>query len=229
VLQDLKTRIRRQLGAAHDTVLISSMGRTGSTVVFDAVRHGIGAARVPLQPALGVRLVSSQAWSLDDQTLLPGTVYKTHDFPNHLPDPTPPPRIRAVFCFGQASAAALSVMSCPERYGSDWVVRHLEHLRANGTLEDMRHRDPLRFGEQVEAWFAEDRFPVLRVKYETLWDHPDVLSDFFGCQVQLPVRKERRAKDFDPALVADIERNFADLDLCIAGLPDVSLNTAARG
>jgi len=229
MLNAFKQQIRRGFGAGHDTILISSMGRTGSTVVFDAVRHGVGRARLSVRPALGTRLVSSDAWDLSAHVLLPGMIYKTHDFSTSLPDRAAQGGIRAVFCFGRPSAAALSVLSCPQRYGADWVRRHLEHLRADGTLDDLRHRDPLRFGEQVEGWFSETRFPVLRVKYESLWDHPDALSDFIGCPVQLPIRRDRTPKAFDPVLTADIHRTFAELDARIDALPDISSNVTMFG
>lgn len=228
MLNALKKEVRRQLGAKRETILISSMGRTGSTVVFDAVRKSVGQARLPAKPALGVRLVSSQAWDLTTTSLLPGIVYKTHDFPGSLVDSMAAKPLRAVFCFGKASAAALSVLSCPKRYGDDWVRRHLEHLRADGTLKDLRSRDALRFEEQVDDWFAEERFPVLRVKYESLWDNPDILTEFVGVPVALPVQKARTAKYFDPEIRADIQSTFAALDARIGSLPDVSLNGAAQ-
>lgn len=217
----LKAEVRKALGKGEDTILVASMGRSGSTLVYDSIVEGYANARHARLGQIGVRVVKSQAWDLRSDQLLPGVVYKTHDFPSYLQQAS---GIKAVFCFGSAIDAAVSVLSCLDRYGADWVERHLLHLRASGGLEDLFHRDALRFGEQLDEWFSETRFPVLRLKYDEIWQHEAEISDFLGFRIQLPERKERSSALSDIEKLGRLKSVFCDLDSKIHQLPGCSTN-----
>ena len=217
-----KTRIKRVLQRVLPTaippVVVASMGRSGSTLIWDALRRAIAVARFPgpLQ-AQGLRLVSDQAWDLDRIRFARGVVYKTHGLASELPENH---GVKVIFLFGSATDAALSVRACRDRYGARWIKQHFEHLRAAGPFEDLGARDVLRFGEQLDGWIGKTGTPRMILHYDAVWDHVQTLSDFVGVPVRLPPRHPRSS-----ASVADSETRarFAEayetLDARIAAMP----------
>lgn len=193
------------------------MGRSGSTLIYDAVAKGLARKKYGRFASSLERTVKATAWNLDQSCLIGGVVYKTHDFPYNLNSNIP---VKAVFLFGSASEAAISVYSCRDRYGSEWVKTHLEHLRAVGQFDEILERDVLRFKEQIETWTNESRFDVLALRYESLWNYEQLLSDFLGFQVHLPPRRSRSNQYFDFDLVKQARRVYANLDRYIETLPD---------
>lgn len=196
------------------------MGRSGSTVIFDALVEGVTLQRFG-KAGCGLnftRLVRSWAFDLEQTPLIGGVVYKTHDFP--VPElATSKPKI--VYVFGSASQAAVSVHSCLDRYGREWVDLHMNHLRAKGRFEDMWTADILRFEDQINAWTQVAGLDVLAIRYETMWDHERTVSDFLGFRVVLPPRRKRLTASADPEIIYKAQSLYRALDERIAALPDV--------
>lgn len=217
-----KTRVKRALQhvlpTALPSLIVASMGRSGSTLAYDALRRAVAMARFPgpLQ-AQGLRLVSDQAWDLDRTRFVPGVVYKTHDLAHELPEGS---GTKVVFLFGSATDAALSVLACRDRYGPRWIEQHFEHLRASGPFEELGARDVLRFGEQVDGWIGKAGTQRLILHYDALWDHAQTLSDFAGVPVRLPPRRPRNgASAADAETRAHFAATYGALDARIAALP----------
>lgn len=198
-------------------LVVASMGRSGSTLVWDALRRAM-ASRFP-RPlhAPGLRLVSDQAWDLKCKRLAPGVVYKTHGLAHELPTNS---GARVIFLFGSATDAALSVLACHSRYGPHWIEQHFEHLRATGEFSDLGESDVLRFGEQLDGWIGKSGTPRLILNYDAVWDHVQTLSDFVGVPVQLPPRRPRYgASTADAETRARFAETYAALDARIAAMP----------
>lgn len=217
-----KTRVKRVLQRVLPTrlppLIVASMGRSGSTMVCDALRLAVAAARFPgsLQ-AQGLRLVSDEAWDLHRTRLAPGVVYKTHGLAHELPDGS---GAKVVFLFGSATDAALSVLACRDRKGPRWIDQHFEHLRATGPFEDLGRSDVLRFGEQLDGWISKSGTQRLILHYESVWEHVQTLSDFAGVPVCLPPRRPRSgANAADAETRARFAETYASLDARIAALP----------
>ena len=224
----IKTGVRRLWPARCEPVLVASMGRSGSTLVYDSVVAGMARLRFgPLaEPLRGA--VRDTAWSLDTARFHRGRVYKTHDFPHGLGAQS---AIRAIFLFGDAGSAARSVLNCETTRGRAWIEEHFEHLRASGSIEDVPHADVLRFGEQLDAWLSFEAVPVLSLRYEDLWaDGTEALiGRYVGFPVALPKRKAREsaARDFGDREAA-LSATYGPLDERIAALPSVKANAKAQ-
>lgn len=194
------------------------MGRSGSTVVYEALSRALATSHfpTPLQTQ-ALRLVADQAWNLECTRFAPGIVYKTHGLAHELPSNS---GARVVFLFGSATDAALSVLACRDRYGPRWIEQHFEHLRADGPFEDLGNRDVLRFGDQLEGWIGKFGTSRLILHYDALWDHADTLSEFTSVPVQLPARRARSgAVAADAATRARFAETYAALDAQVAALP----------
>lgn len=214
----LKTALQATVSSAYDAIVVASMGRSGSTLVFDAVCGGLSAARFGPLHRLGAPLVTDYAWDLSNCQLHSGVVYKTHALADEMPAIA---TARAIFVFTRPSDAVISLFSCSHRYGAEWIDRHLSHLRATGPLEDAMERDVLRIEEQIFGWLTCDSAPVLGLRYEAIWQYTDKISEFVGFPVHLPDRRSRNS----PALVDNqlryrIADTYRDLDKRVGDLPD---------
>lgn len=198
-------------------IVIASMGRSGSTLVYDAVRESLAKRRFGPFWRLGLKIVSDTAWNLDTKRYSRGVVYKTHGLANELPITS---NVRVVFLFGPASDSALSVLNCRAKYGDDWIQEHLQHLRADGKFEEIGERDVLRFSDQLAGWMGSHAVERLALHYDGIWDNQKTLSEFCGFQVELPPRLERTgAKNVDESTKALFKETYHDLDVYIDSLP----------
>lgn len=194
------------------------MGRSGSTLVYEAICDGMRAARFGGDSKFGAGVVADHAWDLARKRLRNGVVYKTHALAEEM---RAGHGEKIVFLFGLASDAAGSVISCRQRYGREWVDEHFLHMRANGTFEELSERDVLRFAEQLEGWLGLEGVDLLAIRYEALWEKVDELSNFLGFRIVLPPRKDRQSTSAtDPSLSEKLGNTYRDLDNAILKLPD---------
>lgn len=198
-------------------IVCASMGRSGSTMLHDAISAAVAECRFGPFTRLGTRIVSDMAWDLGSTKLKPGVVYKTHALAEEWPLASAG---KAVFVFGRASAAVLSVLECRRRYGPEWIAAHLLHLRANGPFEQLVERDILRFREQIDGWVSLANVPRLIVRYDALWENMATLSDFLGVRVELPPRRPRSEITVaDDQIIRKVQQTYGALDAYIDKLP----------
>jgi hypothetical protein len=215
--------IQRALGAGKRPVLIASMSRSGSTMLYKAVAESWGKARFgPLAPRL-MPLFSESAWKLDETPLIGGVLYKTHDLPDHLPRAA---RAKVLFTYRKASEVALSIADRHAQRGAKWFIRHRIHLRGEGDFDTFLRQDSLGLEAQVDRWLEAEGLDLLGLRYETLWDHVPEIEDFLGFKVQLPEQRGSR-RPAGPALHSEqLAQTYAALDRKIAAMPDVFRRSA---
>ncbi|WP_200382534.1 hypothetical protein [Thiococcus pfennigii] len=215
--RELKIALQSNLGSEYPAIIVGSMGRSGSSLVCNALSRGMARARkLHLFGRYGQSLCRDSAWNLVDRSFRPGVVYKTHSLAEELPNSAD---VRAVFVFGPASEAALSVLSCRDRYGLAWIEEHFKHLRACGPFEDLARRDVLRFEEQIDGWLAQKKVPLLALHYEHLWEHEEEISDYVGFPVRLPARRNRESRQrISDDVACQVAATYSALDAKIAGL-----------
>jgi hypothetical protein len=206
--------------AGLPVIICASPGRSGSTLLFEAIGDAIARKRASLFYRHASRTFRDVAWELDRRKLREGVVYKTHDLPTSLRKPK---NVRAVFIYGPPSDALLSVLDCERRLGRDWVAEHLRHLRMPETANLMSH-DTIGFENQMRLWSQEERFPVLCVNYENLWDNVGKIENFLNLDLDLPERRRRSDKEGygDHADKADTIYN--NIKHRFDGLPEVFLS-----
>ncbi|MEM9880564.1 MAG: hypothetical protein AAF862_14935, partial [Pseudomonadota bacterium] len=183
-----------------DTILVASFGRAGSTLVFEAVSKALAAQRFFLPQSFSKRLVRDHdTFFLSMGSLKRGVVYKTHDYPSSLNGNLD--RVKAIFLFGSAVDAALSVYQQKQTHGEDWIKLHFQHLRQPYRFNDLFKEDVLGLEEQCRAWMTCTSIPVLCMRYETLWTSTDALSQFCGTTIELPEKRARKPKHINADLL----------------------------
>jgi len=198
-------------------MIVASMGRSGSTLIFNAVRKGMAKHRFGFESGRTLRIVSDSAWDMGSTDFYPGVVYKTHGLASELPETFD---TKAIFVFGSATDAALSVYACRQRYGEAWITEHFKHLRANGDFDELATRDVLRFADQLKSWTGKHRAERLIIHYDALWDHAALISDFCGFKVALPERVQRTSTlTVPPDIRQQFQETYQSLDSIIEKMP----------
>jgi len=218
---EIKTKIKRLaqriIPNTKEPILVSSFGRAGSTLVYNALVDAVAKDRFLFSTRLSRAVCHDTAWDISSKRLLNGVVYKTHDYPAGLAEKIP---AKSVFLFGSAIESSLSVYLMGQLKGPGWVEDHMKHLKSTGNSEDILERDTLGFVPQAKAWFGFVDAPVLCLRYETLWSNIDILSDFCEQKVVLPAQRERAHKNFPPDLLEKAQKLYGPLEEGIRGLPD---------
>lgn len=220
-VQKLKSRLKQHIQYALPSrwppILCASMGRSGSTLVFNAVRRGQAKARFHSDDRLPLQLVTSDAWRPSQVNFHQGVVYKTHAPAGEMPATFGG---KVVFVFGLPSEAALSVLRCREVLGESWIKTHFFHLASLGTISDLTEWDVLGYERQIVSWRESNAGPRIMIRYESLWEKQPELEAFLGFPVSLPPKRIRSSIDaMDPVINAKVQRTFAELDAWVDTLP----------
>ncbi|WP_303704774.1 hypothetical protein [Celeribacter baekdonensis] len=219
-IQDFKTRLKRQvqqlLPSDKNPIIVSSFGRAGSTLVYNALVDAMAEYRFGYRTRITKALSHDTAWTIAEKNFKEGVIYKSHDFPSqNLSDQG----VRAVFLFGSAVEAALSVNLMLETRGKAWVKSHFKHLKRPVNMENLLTHDSLGIYDQAFSWFGCTTSPVLCLNYDALWDNEDFLSDFTGLNVKLPIKIKRAPKDFPKATIKQAEHTYSSIDYALKKLP----------
>lgn len=209
----LKQAVFRHLCGVNlkNTVVVSSLGRCGSTMLVNSLAHYYKRQQSRLDI---VRLDDHINFDLstDDTTIergfdgkasealrgqyLHGHVYKTHDFPpRQLPN-----HVKVIFLFGDPIDIALSAKELDKRYltgvDSNYTALDLHIRNLRGSIQkkaDIFDSDVLRLEEQFLRWQNKQTFPVLRLRYETMWENQSAIRDFIEIgSFRLPPKKQRK-------------------------------------
>ena len=199
-------------------LVVASTGRSGSTLVYDALVEAVQRERFGTTAGHRARLVPDVAWSLGEKVFRGGAVYKTHDYPRALAGQN---NVKVVFVFDLASEIALSVLKCRETEGDDWISEHLDHLKAPGRFDDILETDILGILPQMRAWTKFTGVPVLCVRYEGIWENLSAIREFTGLSVGLPERRDRTPKRFSDDVLKRVSETYGPIDQRVARLPDV--------
>jgi hypothetical protein len=192
-------------------VIVASMGRSGSTLCFSTLNRS---ARTWL-----VRNPARFEPSLSRASLRRGTIIKTHDYPDGLR--TRDTIAKVLFIFGSTCEAALSVYTCKDRFGADWVAEHFRNCKSPFAFDDLLEFDALGMTQQIKAWSVFDQVPVLCVRFDALWAYSDDIARFTGYPFDLPPRQTRASQSVPEDVRQRARAVYAPLDEKIARLPDL--------
>lgn len=135
---------------------------------------------------------------------------------------TLPPDVRAIFLFGDPIAAVLSMLKSRNK-PKGWANCGY----TSAMPPEIYERDDLGFERTFDSWTAGHSYPILSLRYETMFDYQDAISDFVGFDVRLPPWKPRRTQ------VSDEQREhllgvYGLLDQKIFEAGDATIRTIVR-
>ena len=190
------------------TIVIAGMGRCGSTLLFKSV----GGSWEKSIREIFVR-------DLREEDIQPGRILKTHDFaPEFLP-----PYVKVVYLFGDPFEIVLSSW---DKMKQKDITQHVIHM--HGAVERQEHmfsEDVFRLEENFHSWHREHSYPVLTVRYETMWQNLDSIRDFIGKPVSLPSYKKRwnYLEGMTKSELTSLRKTYGRLKDKVTTAPDVTI------
>ena len=171
-------------------IIVNSFGRSGSTLLTKSIiKAGTTSVWGSVQK---VADIATYSWrkDLDAQELSGGLVYKTHDYP---PKAFPGDNTRMIYTFSDPVDVVLSLLRIHNMRrkrgvtGRDWISIHADHLKVSfDNIEEIVNKDIFHLEDHLNAWLEEERVPIAFVRYETMWEHQEDISDFLGFEITLP-------------------------------------------
>ncbi len=207
---------QRLLGAGRRPILVASMSRAGSSILYRSIRYSWAEARFGDKAEGLVSLISDYAWRLDQARFEPGVVYKTHDLAEAAPRDA---RLKVLFTYRKASDVALSIAQRRVRDGPKWFSRHEANMGASAGYAAFLRGDTLGLERQVDSWFAAEGLDLLGLHYDSIWSEGPQIEDFVGFRVAVPKRAKSSYAGVPPEEVELIRATYAPLDRKIAALP----------
>jgi hypothetical protein len=220
ILEDIRISIKKSaktflsflLIRKKNRIVIASTGRSGSTMLFDAITSAFVKTKISnglLNKIFLRKLCSGYLNRMHDIDIFSPIILKTHD----IIDKKYVDKAKFVFVYGDPLESAQSVDNMVHNKGLVWFEEHQYHLRASGEYKDLYVQDVLNFESQIKAWFGIKSDKVMIIRYDELWDRTDELSEFLGFPIILPARRERSSKilsaNYDAKLFARLRRLIA--------------------
>lgn len=141
------------------TIILPSMGRSGSTALF----YSLLACIPPHAGRFVPRLAETE--------IVDGEIIKTHDFaPDVLPD-----NWKVIYTYGNFDKIERSASKHPQ----EWLEAHLYHLGIDELTED-------NLKANYNSWKKHDR--VLFIHFDQLFESADIISKYLGIDIVLPKR-----------------------------------------
>ena len=125
----IKTHLNNLTYKSKAPIVVASMGRAGSTLVWNSVVNSTandGNRFLPFN--FRQRLASASTFDINIPKFSRGMVYKTHAYPENLPLTKD---TKVIFLFGSAKDAVLSVDRCRLQKGEHWYRKHLQNLQVS--------------------------------------------------------------------------------------------------
>jgi hypothetical protein len=179
-------------------LIITSSGRSGSTMVFNAVIEGIiinkfGSTYMKLFGSFTRDFISIYLKNLSEINSFHYIVYKNHEpyflkynnLTNHL----------YLFVYGDPLESALSVEAIVQKKGLNWFLEHQANLSGEGSYEDLYNKDILNYENIINSWLNSSESNILCIDYDDLWRNENNISNFLGFKVKLPHKKKRINKN----------------------------------
>lgn len=178
-------------------LIVAGLGRCGTSLVFDTIRKS-------------VRNPYCFARRLDAIDLTGNPVIKTHDYP---PEGGLPPGTRAIFMYGNITDTIISTTTQINRWGS----MHFDHLRSPydfAGYTELYSADLLALEDMFAAWYRPQAFPLLCLRYETLYSEASqtALSDFLGYHPPFPPYRPRSTDQSSHPHTSTILETYRELD-----------------
>jgi hypothetical protein len=208
--KDIKDIISSYFSIADYPILVNSYGRSGSTILTKSIIENANKIKKGPIKKIFSPSISKSAWNLEEAVLKNGLVYKTHDYPPTKGFNT---KTRMLYTYSDPIHVVLSLLKLFDERGEEWMKKHYSHLKAPyNNFEKIIEEDSLMLEKHLNSWMQEDRIPIAFIKYESMWNHQEDISNFLGFKINLPPYKERKAiNNVDENITEKLEQTYGNL------------------
>ena len=190
-------------------VIVAGMGRCGTSLVFSSIAE-------KLEDRSFVKHIEN--YSFEN-----GGVYKTHDLPPLNLSGNP----KVIFMFGNPMNIAVSADNVDKESrrndNYEWSYAHYNHLHADVSKKDLFHKeDTLGLEKQFDLWCKPQTFPLLTVRYETMFYNLHTIKEFLGISdINFPEKIPRKTNWKEHIFKEDLEKTYKALNEKIILAPDI--------
>ena len=116
---------------------------------------------------------------------------------------------RVLFIFADPIDIVLSVQNRLQDRGEKWLRHHFRNMNADfDDYERIHAKDALKLERFFDAYYRPQKFPLLTLRYETLWNHVETISRFVGRPIQLPARNPNN--EWSGSIPRNVRRSLLD-------------------
>lgn len=199
-------------------IVVASMGRCGSTILFDAIRDSLAKEIFPFLPLAIARIFCQGSLWLPGKKIFKGFVHKTHSRGKNFPISSNP-KVIYIFCI--PSDSVLSAISQKSRKGIGWLSDHFKNFEVNGNYEELAYHDVLRIEDNIKGWRNKKNVEILFIRYEKIWQYRHKIEEFINLKIKLPRYKARRSLSKEAKLLKEIcKKNYSSLDKSVKSYLD---------
>lgn len=186
------------------TIVVAGLGRCGTTMLFNAIR----------QKNEFVRDLAN----LNNPDFEQFQAIKTHDFaPDQLP-----PHTKCIYLFGNPIEIVLSAHGEKVNHDEHYLNLHSSPSKKN----KFAWEDTLGLETNFDTWMQPQKYPLLTLRYETIWQNIGLINEFIGFQIGLPEQIERQTninKPIHSHHIHTIKKTYAPLEQKINQAPDAKI------
>jgi len=170
-------------------IIISSMGRSGSTLLFDVLKN--------------YRSNNEFIILHDKLNLKNNFLYKTHSFSEDMPKNC---NCKVLYLFSNPYNVVISA------HKNTNLKMHYKHMNGFWGMRNQWHIfDSLRLEDNFDSWYKKQNFELLTIKYECLYENINIIEDFIGEKLIFPEIKKRKTNWKNHEFKNDIEKTYGNL------------------
>lgn len=175
------------------TMIISSLGRCGSTLLFENLDKFVFKSFLR-----DIKYTPNEA------------IIKTHDYPpNNLPY-----YCKCIFLFG--NPYDIVTTSYKKIITQEEGEQHFLNFHVDSSKEyqeQILNKDVLQLEKLFDAWYQKQNYPLLTLRYETMWDHIDDIRKYVDDSTfDLPPKRERKVyKECENMDVESMKQTYLSL------------------
>jgi hypothetical protein len=184
-------------------IVIASMGRCGSTLIWFVLgSKEYYSHNLPSNCLFAIfekdSIVQYGQGKIDK--LEDNFIYKTHSLP-HINE-----NCLAVYLFANPMNVVISA------HLQSFIKQHYFHF--GGLYEERQNyhlKDTLKLEENFDAWYQKQTFPLITLRYETLYKNIPLLEDFLERKLPFPKETIRKTNYLDHIYKNDLEQTYKSL------------------
>jgi hypothetical protein len=164
--------------------IVASSGRTGTTVMCNSIKKALKGQEYKL--ATTKQIQKTPRWN---------HVTKTHGYPpQQLSNQS-----RLLFLFGNPYDSVCSyvrIVRTLGESGEDFIKEAIRLTAKNNnvSIEDIFIKDIFQIEKRFDAFYRNHQYPVMTIKYETMWDFQAEIADFLEIpSFRLPNYRQRQS------------------------------------
>jgi len=126
-----------------------------------------------------------------------------------------PEKLNVIFLFADPIEIVLSVKQRELDRSLKWVHKHFKHLNSDpNDYKDIYKKDALNLERMFDAFYKRQKFNLLTLRYESMNENLDVISEFVGKKVELInpyVKRKLRFPDLSELDKKDLRSTYKSL------------------